>query len=66
MMQQVLEEQGGYYHLDSQPKTLTAKAHRAAYGSDGDYFSKPNAEDVFQAVYEIMNEVDPGRWPEFY
>jgi len=66
MMQKVLEEQGGYYYLDSQPKTLTAKAHRPAYGSDGDYFSKPNAEDVFQAVYEIMNEVDPGRWPEFY
>ena len=66
MMQQVLEEQGGYYYLDSQPKTLTAKAHRPAYGSDGDYFSKPNAEDVFLAVYEIMNEVDPGKWPEFY
>ncbi len=66
MMQKVLEEQGGYYFLDSQPKTLTAKAHRPAYGSDGDYFSKPNAEDVFQVVYEIMNEVDPSRFPAFY
>ena len=66
MMQKVLEEQGGYYFLDSKPKTLTAKEHRPAYGSDGDYFSKPNAEDVFQAVYEIMNEADPIRFPVFY
>jgi 2-oxoisovalerate dehydrogenase E1 component len=66
MMQQVLEVQGGYYYLDSKPATLTAKAHRPAYGSDGDYFSKPNADDVFEAVYEIMNEADPGRWPMFY
>jgi len=66
MMQQVLEKQGGYYYLDSQPKTLTAKAHRPAYGSDGDYFSKPNADDVFVAIYEIMNEVNPGKWPKFY
>jgi 2-oxoisovalerate dehydrogenase E1 component len=66
MMQQVIEDQGGYYYLDSQPKTLTAKAHRPAYGSDGDYFSKPNADDVFEAVYAIMNEADPGMYPMFY
>jgi pyruvate/2-oxoglutarate/acetoin dehydrogenase E1 component/TPP-dependent pyruvate/acetoin dehydrogenase alpha subunit len=63
MMQQVLEEQGGYRYLDSDPRTLTAKAHRPPYGTDGDYFSKPNAEDVFTVVYEIMNESDPGKWP---
>jgi len=66
MMQQVLEVQGGYYHLDSQPKTLAAKAHRPAYGSDGDYFSKPNPDDVFMAVYEIMNEANPEKFPSFY
>jgi 2-oxoisovalerate dehydrogenase E1 component len=66
MMQQVLEVQGGYFHLDSKPATLTSKAHRPAYGSDGDYFSKPNPDDVFEAVYSIMNEVDPGKWPMFY
>lgn len=66
MMQQVMEEQNGYLYLDSQPRTLTSKAHRPAYGTDGDYFSKPNAEDVFQAVYEIMNEADPQQYPLFY
>jgi len=66
IMQQVLEVQGGYYYLDSQPKTLTAKAHRPAYGSDGDYFSKPNPDDVFMAVYEIMNEANPEKFPSFY
>ena len=59
MMQEVIEKQGGYYHLDSEPRTLSGKAHRPAYGSDGDYWSKPNAETVFDAVYEMMNEVDP-------
>ena len=63
MLQEVIEKQGGYYHLDSEPRTLSAKAHRPAYGSDGDYWSKPNAESVFDAVYEMMNEVDPGRYP---
>jgi pyruvate/2-oxoglutarate/acetoin dehydrogenase E1 component/TPP-dependent pyruvate/acetoin dehydrogenase alpha subunit len=63
MMQEVIEKQGGYYHLDSEPRTLPAKAHRPAYGSDGDYWSKPNAESVFDAVYEIMNEVDPAKYP---
>jgi pyruvate/2-oxoglutarate/acetoin dehydrogenase E1 component len=63
MMQEVIEKQGGYYHLDSPARTLSGKAHRPAYGSDGDYWSKPNPEAVFDAVYEMMNEVDPGQYP---
>lgn len=54
MLQQVLEVQGGHWHLDAPPVTLTAQPHRPAYGSDGDYFSKPNAEDLFDAVYALM------------
>ena len=64
MMQEVIEKQGGYFHLDSPARTLSAKAHRPAYGSDGDYWSKPNAETVFDAVYEMMNEVDPLAFPK--
>jgi pyruvate/2-oxoglutarate/acetoin dehydrogenase E1 component/TPP-dependent pyruvate/acetoin dehydrogenase alpha subunit len=64
MMQEVIEKQGGYFHLDSPARTLSAKAHRPAYGSDGDYWSKPNAETVFDAVYEMMNEVDPETFPK--
>jgi len=64
MMQKVLEEQGGYRYLDMAPKTLTAKDHRPAYASDGDYFSNPNAEDVFDAIYQIMNDADPVRFPD--
>jgi 2-oxoisovalerate dehydrogenase E1 component len=63
MMQEVIEKHGGYYHLDSEPRTLSGKAHRPAYGSDGDYWSKPNAETVFDTVYELMHEVDPNRYP---
>ena len=63
MMQEVIEKQGGYYHLDSPAQTLSGKAHRPAYGSDGDYWSKPNAETVFDSVYEMMNEVDPAAYP---
>ena len=66
MMQQVLEKQGGYYWLDSEPRTVTAKAHRPAFGTDGGYFSKPNVEDVFAAVYELLNEANPGKYPVFY
>jgi len=65
IMQQILEEQNGYYHLDSQPITLSAKAHRPPYGSDGDYFSKPSVEDVIEAVYRIMNDVNPQQYPSF-
>jgi pyruvate/2-oxoglutarate/acetoin dehydrogenase E1 component len=66
MMQEVIEKQGGYYHLDSEPRTLSGKAHRPAYGSDGDYWSKPNAETVFDTVYDMMHEVDPDRYPEIH
>ncbi len=66
MMQKVLEEQGGFYHLDTAPKTLTAHDHRPAYGSDGDYFSKPNLEDIFDSVYSIMNDTDPSKYPTLY
>ena len=66
MMQDVIEKQGGYYHLDSEPRTLSGKAHRPAYGSDGDYWSKPNAETVFDTVYDMMHEVDPDRYPEIH
>jgi 2-oxoisovalerate dehydrogenase E1 component len=63
MMQQVLEVQNGYYHLDAAPRTLTAKAHRPAYGTDGDYFSKPSADDVVECIYEMMHETEPERFP---
>ena len=66
MLQQVIEKQGGYWHLDAEPRTLAAKEHRPAYGSDGGYFSKPNVEDVFETVYELMNESNPRRYPLFY
>ncbi len=64
MMQEVLEKQNAYQYLDSAPKTLTAKSHRTPFGSDGDYFSKPNVEDVFNVVYNIMSEADPVKYPE--
>jgi len=66
MMQKVLEGQDAYNYLDSKPVTLTAKEHRAAYGSDGDYFSKPNVEDVFDLVYAIISETDPSNFPDLY
>jgi len=62
MMQEVLERQRAFQWLDVPPRTLSAKAHRPAYGSDGDYFSKPNREQIVEAVYEIMREVDPRRF----
>lgn len=66
MMQQVLDKQGGYFHLDSEPRCLSAHAHRPAYATDGDYFSKPNAEDIFDAVYEMMSGVAPESFPPIY
>ena len=66
MLQEVLEKQGGYAWLDSPPRTLSSKAHRPAYGSDGDYWSKPNAEQVFDLAYEMMREVDPRSFPALY
>jgi 2-oxoisovalerate dehydrogenase E1 component len=66
ILQKVLDEQNAYQHLDSKPSTLSAKAHRPAYGSDGDYFSKPSKEDVFEAVYQIMHETAPQEFPKLY
>ncbi|MCH8020804.1 transketolase, partial [candidate division KSB1 bacterium] len=66
MMQEVLEKQGGYQWLDSEPLTIPAKPHRPAFGSDGDYFSKPNVEQIFESVYDLMREVDPAKYPRFF
>ncbi len=66
MMQQVIEHQGAYQYLDAEPATLSGSDHRPAYGSDGDYFSKPNVETVFDKVYEIMSEADPIAFPDLY
>ncbi len=66
MLQQVLEKQGGYHWLDAEPRTLTGKEHRPAYGSDGDYFSKPNIDHTFETVYELMHESNPAKYPLFY
>lgn len=65
MLQNVLEHQGGYKFLDSAPMTLSARDHRPAYATDGDYFSKPNVEDVVERVYNIMNEANPQKYPSF-
>lgn len=66
MMQQVLEVQNAYQYLDSKPVTITAKEHRPAYASDGDYFTKPNPEDVFETVYTLLHEADPDTFPSLY
>ena len=66
MMQQILEVQKGYAYLDAAPVTITAKEHRPPYASDGDYFSKPNPEEIFEKVYELMRESDPDRFPSIY
>ncbi len=64
MMQQVLEGQNAYRYLDSAPRTIAAKPHRPPYGSDGDYFSKPNVDDIIETVYALMSEAEPERYPE--
>lgn len=66
MMREVLEVQGGYWHLDSEPITMSSYPHRPAYGKDGAYFSKPNAEDVFDALYGLMSEAEPAVFPSLY
>ena len=66
ILQQILERDNGYFHLDSKPTTITGKNHRPAYGSDGDYFSKPNVEDVFDKVYALMSEANPEGYPKLY
>jgi|TARA_R110002110_G_scaffold307631_4_gene521279 pyruvate/2-oxoglutarate/acetoin dehydrogenase E1 component/TPP-dependent pyruvate/acetoin dehydrogenase alpha subunit len=64
ILQNILDDQNGYKHLDSKPQTLTAQPHRPAYGTDGDYFSKPSVEDVYEKVYAMMHEVDPTNFPK--
>jgi pyruvate/2-oxoglutarate/acetoin dehydrogenase E1 component len=64
ILQNILDDQDGYRYLDSKPQTLTAQPHRPAYGTDGDYFSKPSVEDVFEKVYAMMHEVDPTNFPK--
>lgn len=66
MMQQVLEVQDAYRYLDAKPLTIAAKEHRPAYASDGDYFTKPSAEDVFEEVYTLMRDCDPEKYPPLY
>jgi pyruvate/2-oxoglutarate/acetoin dehydrogenase E1 component/TPP-dependent pyruvate/acetoin dehydrogenase alpha subunit len=66
ILQQIVEQQDAYKHLDSKPQTLTSKAHRPAYGTDGDYFSKPSTEDIYEKVYEMMHEVNPSKFPNLY
>lgn len=65
ILQEIVEKQGAYEFLDSAPQTLAAQPHRPAYGTDGDYFSKPNAEDIFEKVYQIMHEASPSDFPKF-
>jgi pyruvate/2-oxoglutarate/acetoin dehydrogenase E1 component/TPP-dependent pyruvate/acetoin dehydrogenase alpha subunit len=66
LLQEILENQNAYQYLDSKPETLTAKAHRPAYGTDGDYFSKPSAEDIYEKVYSMMSEAKPSEFPSLY
>ena len=66
MMQNVLEEQNGFHYLDAEPRTLTANNHRPAYSTDGDYFSNPNAEDVFELCYEMMREYNPAKYAKLW
>ncbi len=66
LLDQILVKQKGYYHLDSEPVTISAKDHRPAYGTDGDYFSKPNEETIFDGVYALMNETDGEKYPSIY
>ena len=66
ILDKIITEQGGYYHLDSAPVTLSAKDHRPAYGSDGDYFSKPSLEDIVESAYAMMTESNPEDFPSIY
>ena len=66
ILQQILEVQEGYYHLDAQPQTLSAKAHRPPYGSDGDYFTKPSVDDIVETVYQMMHEHNAAKFPAIF
>jgi len=64
ILQKVLQEQDAFKYLDSKPITLTSKSHRPAYGTDGDYFSKPSVDDIIETTYELMNEYNPNKYPK--
>ncbi|QQX75921.1 MULTISPECIES: thiamine pyrophosphate-dependent enzyme [Aequorivita] len=64
ILNHIMEVQGGYKYMDSKPQTLSAKDHRPPYGTDGDYFSKPSVEDIYEKVYEIMHEANPSSFPK--
>jgi pyruvate/2-oxoglutarate/acetoin dehydrogenase E1 component len=64
ILQKIIQERDGFKYLDSAPITLTSKAHRPAYGTDGDYFSKPSMDDIIETAYLIMNEYDPNNYPD--
>ncbi len=66
LLDEIVNRQGAYYYLDSKPVTITAKAHRPAYGTDGDYFSKPSVNDIFEGVYKVMHESDPVKHRSLY
>ena len=66
ILQKIIEEQKGYNFLDSEPQTLSAKEHRPPYGKDGNYFTKPSSDDIFEKGYGIMNEVNPSEFPSLY
>ena len=66
ILQQVIDVQDAYQYLDSKPQTLSAKAHRPSYGTDGDYFSKPSAEDIYEKIYEMMSEASPTKYRPLY
>jgi len=66
ILQEIIEKQNGYEYLDSKPITITSKAHRPAYGSDGDYYSKPNSNDIFEAAYGLMHESNPAKYPKLF
>jgi len=64
ILDKILNQQNAFQYLDSAPKTLTAKPHRPAYGNDGDYFSKPSIEDIYEAIYDVMHELNPNDFPK--
>ena len=66
MLKKILEDQKGYNYLDSAPLSITAKDHRPAYGTDGDYFSKPSIDDIVEQVYNVFNEVNPKDYPAIF
>ena len=66
ILQKIMEEQKAYQYMDAAPSTISAREHRPAYGSDGDYFSKPNSDDVFECIYNLMHESNPQQFPRLY